>query len=170
MRLLVTGGAGFIGSNFVRYFLAEHPDDSVVVLDKLTYAGRLESLQDLMTYERMEFVQGDIADPEVVRETLAGCDALINFAAESHVDRSIDEPGHFIQTEVYGTFVLLEAARRHGHVRYLQVSTDEVYGNVPEGSATEEDPVRPRSPCTTGRRWPRSRHGTRWGRPRRRGS
>ena len=111
VKLLVTGGAGFIGSNFVRYFLAEHPDDSVVVLDKLTYAGRLESLQDLMTYERMEFVQGDIADQEAVRDALEGCDALINFAAESHVDRSIDEPGHFIQTEVYGTYVLLEEAR-----------------------------------------------------------
>ena len=111
VKLLVTGGAGFIGSNFVRYFLAEHPDDSVVVLDKLTYAGRIESLQDLMTYERMEFVQGDIADPEAVRDALEGCDAVVNFAAESHVDRSIEEPGHFIQTEVYGTYVLLEEAR-----------------------------------------------------------
>jgi dTDP-glucose 4,6-dehydratase len=146
VRLLVTGGAGFIGSNFVRHFLAEHPDDSVVVLDKLTYAGRLESLQDVMTYERMEFVQGDIADPEVVRDTLAGCDALINFAAESHVDRSIDEPGHFIQTEVYGTYVLLEAARQAGLERYLQVSTDEVYGSIEEGSFTEQSPLDPSSP------------------------
>jgi dTDP-glucose 4,6-dehydratase len=146
VKLLVTGGAGFIGSNFVRYFLAEHPDDSIVVLDKLTYAGRLESLQDLMTYERMEFVQGDIADPEAVRETLAGCDALINFAAESHVDRSIDEPGHFIQTEVYGTYVLLEAARQAGIARYVQVSTDEVYGSIEEGSFTEQSPLDPSSP------------------------
>ena len=146
MKLLVTGGAGFIGSNFVRHFLAEHPDDSVVVLDKLTYAGRLESLQDLMTYERMDFVQGDIADPEAVRDALAGCDALINFAAESHVDRSIDEPGHFIQTEVYGTYVLLEAARDAGIGRYVQVSTDEVYGSIEEGSFTEQSPLDPSSP------------------------
>jgi dTDP-glucose 4,6-dehydratase len=146
VKLLVTGGAGFIGSNFVRYFLAEHPDDSIVVLDKLTYAGRLESLQDVMTYERMEFVRGDIADPEAVRETLAGCDALINFAAESHVDRSIDEPGHFIQTEVYGTYVLLEAARQAGIARYVQVSTDEVYGSIDDGSFTEQSPLDPSSP------------------------
>ena len=146
MKLLVTGGAGFIGSNFVRYFLAEHPDDSIVVLDKLTYAGRLESLQDLMTYERMEFVQGDIADPEIVRDVLSGCDALINFAAESHVDRSIDEPGHFIQTEVYGTYVLLDAARQAGIGRYVQVSTDEVYGSIEEGSFTEQSPLDPSSP------------------------
>jgi dTDP-glucose 4,6-dehydratase len=146
VKLMVTGGAGFIGSNFVRHFLAAHPDDSVVVLDKLTYAGRIESLQDLMTYERMQFVQGDIADPEIVRETLAGCDALINFAAESHVDRSIDEPGHFIQTEVYGTYVLLEAAREAGLGRYVQVSTDEVYGSIDEGSFTEQSPLDPSSP------------------------
>jgi dTDP-glucose 4,6-dehydratase len=146
VKLLVTGGAGFIGSNFVRHFLAEHPADSVVVLDKLTYAGRLESLQDLLTYERMDFVQGDIADPEAVRDALAGCDALINFAAESHVDRSIDEPGHFIQTEVYGTYVLLEAARDAGIDRYVQVSTDEVYGSIEEGSFTERSPLDPSSP------------------------
>jgi dTDP-glucose 4,6-dehydratase len=146
VKLMVTGGAGFIGSNFVRWFLAAHPDDSVVVLDKLTYAGRIESLQDLMTYERMEFVQGDIADPEIVRDTLAGCDALINFAAESHVDRSIDEPGHFIQTEVYGTYVLLEAAREAGLGRYVQVSTDEVYGSIEDGSFTERSPLDPSSP------------------------
>jgi dTDP-glucose 4,6-dehydratase len=146
VKLLVTGGAGFIGSNFVRHFLAEHPADSVIVLDKLTYAGRMESLQDLMTYERMDFVQGDIADPEAVRDALAGCDALINFAAESHVDRSIDEPGHFIQTEVYGTYVLLEAARDAGIGRYVQVSTDEVYGSIEEGSFTEQSPLDPSSP------------------------
>jgi dTDP-glucose 4,6-dehydratase len=146
VKLLVTGGAGFIGSNFVRHFLAEHPDDSVIVLDKLTYAGRLESLQDVMTYERMEFVQGDIADPEAVRDALSDCDALINFAAESHVDRSIDEPGHFIQTEVYGTYVLLEAARELGIGRYVQVSTDEVYGSIEQGSFTEHSPLDPSSP------------------------
>jgi dTDP-glucose 4,6-dehydratase len=146
VKVLVTGGAGFIGSNFVRYFLAEHPDDSVVVLDKLTYAGRIESLQDLMTYERLEFVQGDIADQEAVGNVLEGCDAIVNFAAESHVDRSIEEPGHFIQTDVYGTYVLLEESRRAGIERYVQVSTDEVYGSIEEGSFTERSPLDPSSP------------------------
>jgi dTDP-glucose 4,6-dehydratase len=146
MKVLVTGGAGFIGSNFVRYFLNAHPDDSIVVLDKLTYAGRIESLQDLMTYERMEFVEGDIADHDVVRSTLEGCDAILNFAAESHVDRSIEEPGHFIQTEVYGTYVLLEEARNLGIERYVQISTDEVYGSIEEGSFTEQSPLDPSSP------------------------
>jgi dTDP-glucose 4,6-dehydratase len=146
MRIVVTGGAGFIGSNFVRHVLEEHPEDSVVVLDKLTYAGRMESLQDLMTYERMEFVQGDICDPIAVRTALENCDAVVNFAAESHVDRSIEEPGHFIQTDVYGTYVLLEEVRRAGVERYLQVSTDEVYGSIPEGSFTEGSPLDPSSP------------------------
>jgi dTDP-glucose 4,6-dehydratase len=146
VKLLVTGGAGFIGSNFVRHFLAGHPEDSVVVLDKLTYAGRIESLQDVMTYERMEFLQGDIADPLAVRGALEGVDAIMNFAAESHVDRSIDEPGHFIQTEVYGTYVLLEEGRKAGIERYVQVSTDEVYGSIEEGSFTEESPLDPSSP------------------------
>ena len=116
------------------------------MLDKLTYAGRMESLQDLMTYERMEFVQGDICDPVAVRGALEGCDAVVNFAAESHVDRSIEEPGHFIQTDVYGTYVLLEEARRAGVERYLQVSTDEVYGSIEEGSFTEQSPLDPSSP------------------------
>jgi dTDP-glucose 4,6-dehydratase len=146
MKVLITGGAGFIGSNFVRYFLAEHPEDSVVVLDKLTYAGRIESLQDLMTYERMEFLQGDISDPVAVRGALEGCDAIVNFAAESHVDRSIEAPGHFIQTDVYGTYVLLEEGRRAGVERYLQISTDEVYGSIEDGSFTEQSPLVPSSP------------------------
>ncbi len=146
MKVLVTGGAGFIGSNFVRYFLAAHPEDSIVVLDKLTYAGRIESLQDLMTYERMDFVEGDIADHDAVRSVLEGCDAIVNFAAESHVDRSIEEPGHFIQTEVYGTYVLLEESRRLGIERYVQISTDEVYGSIEEGSFTERSPLDPSSP------------------------
>jgi dTDP-glucose 4,6-dehydratase len=146
MKIVVTGGAGFIGSNFVRHILQEHPEDSVVVLDKLTYAGRMETLQDLMTYERMEFVKGDICDPASVRTALENCDAVVNFAAESHVDRSIDEPGHFIQTDVYGTYVLLEEVRRAGVERYLQISTDEVYGSIPEGSFTEQSPLDPSSP------------------------
>jgi dTDP-glucose 4,6-dehydratase len=146
MRLLVTGGAGFIGCNFVRHFVTEHPDESVVVLDKLTYAGRMESLQDVLEGERVEFVHGDICDAVAVRTALESCDAIINFAAESHVDRSIEEPGHFIQTDVYGTYVLLEEARRSGVERYLQVSTDEVYGSIEEGSFTESSPLEPSSP------------------------
>jgi dTDP-glucose 4,6-dehydratase len=146
MKVLVTGGAGFIGSNFVRHFLGEHPGDEVVVLDKLTYAGRIESLEDVMDDDRMEFMQGDIVDPVAVRGALEGCDAIVNFAAESHVDRSIEAPGHFIQTDVYGTYVLLEEARRAGVERYLQVSTDEVYGSIDEGSFTEQSPLEPSSP------------------------
>jgi dTDP-glucose 4,6-dehydratase len=146
MRLLVTGGAGFIGSNFVRHYATEHPDDQIVVLDKLTYAGRLESIQDLLDTERIEFARGDICDPDAVRPLLEGMDAIVNFAAESHVDRSIEEPGHFIQTDVYGTYVLLDEARRAGVARYVQVSTDEVYGSIVEGSFTESSPVQPSSP------------------------
>jgi dTDP-glucose 4,6-dehydratase len=146
VRLLVTGGAGFIGSNFARHVLEAHPGDQVVVLDNLTYAGRTETIQDLLDGGRCTFVHADIADAERVREALAGCDAVVNFAAESHVDRSIEEPGHFIQTDVYGTYVLLEEARRAGAERYLQVSTDEVYGSIEDGSFTEQSPLEPSSP------------------------
>ena len=144
MRLLVTGGAGFIGSTYVRRHLAENPADEIVVLDKLTYAGRMENLADA-PQERLSFVEGDIADPAKVAEAIAGCDAVVNFAAESHVDRSIEDPGAFIQTDVYGTFVLLEAARDAG-IRHLQISTDEVYGSIEEGSFTESSPIEPSSP------------------------
>jgi dTDP-glucose 4,6-dehydratase len=144
--LLVTGGAGFIGSNFARRILARHADAQVTVLDKLTYAGNLANLDDLMADERFRFVHGDIADADIVDPLAAEVDAIVNFAAESHVDRSIEAPDAFIRTDVYGTFVLLEAARRHEHQRYVQVSTDEVYGDVPNGSSTEEDALRPRSP------------------------
>jgi dTDP-glucose 4,6-dehydratase len=146
LRLLVTGGAGFIGSNFVRRMLQTDAAASVTVLDKLTYAGNRANLADLEADERFRFVQGDIADAALVNDLAATVDAIVNFAAESHVDRSIEAPDAFIQTDVYGTFVLLEAARHYGHARYLQISTDEVYGNVPEGSSGEEDPLRPRSP------------------------
>ena len=146
MRVLVTGGAGFIGSNFVRQLVSEHPGHEVVVLDKLTYAGRIESLQDLIDREQIEFVRGDICDQAAVSGALEGCDAVVNFAAESHVDRSIEEPGHFIQTDVYGTYVLLEEARRSSVERYLQVSTDEVYGSIERGSFTEQSPLTPSSP------------------------
>ena len=145
-RLLVTGGAGFIGSAFVRRVLERHAEVSVTVLDKLTYAGNLANLEPVAEDSRYRFVQGDIADAELVEELAPTVDAIVNFAAESHVDRSIEQPDAFIRTDVYGTFVLLEAARRHGHQRYLQISTDEVYGHVPEGSSTEADPLRPRSP------------------------
>jgi len=145
-KFIVTGGAGFIGSNFVRIFLSEHPDYSVTVLDKLTYAGNLENLKDLEDEPRFKFVKGDICDARVVDQLAAEHDCILNFAAESHVDRSLLEPGAFIQTDVYGTWVLLEAAKKHGHERFLQVSTDEVYGHVEEGASKELDPLRPRSP------------------------
>jgi dTDP-glucose 4,6-dehydratase len=146
VKTLVTGGAGFIGSNFARHLIAEHEQERAVVLDKLTYAGRVETIQDLIDGGRLEFVEGDICDAETVREALEGCDAVVNFAAESHVDRSIEQPGHFIQTDVYGTYVLLEESRRAGVERYLQVSTDEVYGSIEEGSFTEQSPLDPSSP------------------------
>jgi dTDP-glucose 4,6-dehydratase len=145
-RLLVTGGAGFIGSNFVRRLLGREDVERVIVLDKLTYAGNRANLDDVEADARYRFVRGDIADASAVEPLAAAVDAIVNFAAESHVDRSIEAPDAFIKTDVYGTFVLLEAARRHGHARFLQVSTDEVYGNVPRGSSTEDDPLRPRSP------------------------
>jgi dTDP-glucose 4,6-dehydratase len=144
VRLLVAGGAGFIGSAYVRHRLDARPDDSVRVLDKLTYAGRRENL-DGAGPDRCELVVGDIANPETVRSTIEGCDAVVNFAAESHVDRSIHSAGEFIQTDVFGAFVLLEAARAAG-IRHLQVSTDEVYGSIEKGSFTESSPLEPSSP------------------------
>src|SRR3954454_9437842 len=144
VRLLVAGGAGFIGSSYVRQRLRAHPDDSVRVLDKLTYAGRRENLQGLPG-DQVELVEGDIADLDRVPSAVDGCDAIVNFAAESHVDRSIESPGEFIETDVFGAFVLLEAARSAG-IRHLQVSTDEVYGSIESGSFTEESPIKPSSP------------------------
>jgi dTDP-glucose 4,6-dehydratase len=144
MKLLVTGGAGFIGSNYVANRLAAHPDDSIVVLDKLTYAGRLENLADLPP-ERLTFTKGDICDRDTVARLVGEVDAVVNFAAESHVDRSIESPDSFITTDVFGTFVLLEAARDAG-IRHLQISTDEVYGSIAEGSFTETSPLDPSSP------------------------
>lgn len=146
MRLLVTGGAGFIGSEFVRMTLREHPEDSVVVLDKLTYAGNERNLDPCRGDPRLRFVVGDIADREAVDPLAAEVDVIVNFAAESHVDRSLEAPGQFITTDVFGTYVLLEAARRCGHRRFLQVSTDEVYGDVASGCSREDDALRPRSP------------------------
>ena len=149
-RLMVTGGAGFIGSNFVRYMLEKYPDYFIVVYDKLTYAGRLENLEDVGERfdDRYAFVKGDICNATKVEETLHAydVDTLVNFAAETHVDRSLMEPGSFIQTDVYGTFVLLEAAKALGLERYHQISTDEVYGQVLTGRSTERDHLEPRSP------------------------
>jgi dTDP-glucose 4,6-dehydratase len=143
MNVLVTGGAGFIGSAYVRYRLEAHPDSRVKVLDKLTYAGRRENLDGLG--DRVELVIADIADADAVRGAVDGCDAIVNFAAETHVDRSIEAPGEFIQTDVMGTFVLLQAAREAG-IRFLQISTDEVYGSIDDGSFTETSPLDPSSP------------------------
>jgi dTDP-glucose 4,6-dehydratase len=146
-HVLVTGGAGFIGSNFVRYAIAAHPDWQVTTLDKMTYAGRLENLREVMDNPRHRFVKGDIADASVVAPLVAEADYVINFAAETHVDRSILYAGDFITTDVQGTFVLLEAARAATHLkRFVQISTDEVYGSVPTGSSKETDELRPRNP------------------------
>lgn len=147
MRLLVTGGCGFIGSNFVRYVLREHEDWEVINLDKLTYAGNPENLRDLEGDERYRFVRGDIANRELVDGLFReGLDAVVNFAAETHVDRSILDPSPFIDTNVKGTQVLLEAARNHDVKRFIHISTDEVYGSVMDGRFTEESPLRPNSP------------------------
>jgi dTDP-glucose 4,6-dehydratase len=140
VKLLVCGGAGFIGSNFVRARVNEHGDE-VTVLDKLTYAGRKENLEGV----EHRFVHGAIEDPLAVADAIVGVDAVVNFAAETHVDRSISEPDAFVRTHALGTFVLLEAAREHS-LRYLQVSTDEVYGSIESGSFTEESPLEPSSP------------------------
>jgi dTDP-glucose 4,6-dehydratase len=146
-NVVVTGGAGFIGSNFVRYALQAHSDWRVVTLDKLTYAGRLENLKDVADNPRHTFVQGDVADPAVAGPLVRAADIVVHFAAETHVDRSLMSAGEFITTDVYGTFVLLEAARQApGLRRFIQISTDEVYGSVPEGSSRETDELRPRNP------------------------
>lgn len=149
-NLLITGGAGFIGSNYVRYVLQNHADYHVTVFDKLTYAGNLDNLLDLTEQfqPRYSFVRGDICDAGVVHAVVRDqhIDTIVNFAAESHVDRSLLTPDAFIKTDVHGTYVLLEAARQFEIERYHQVSTDEVYGDVPIGSSRETDPLAPRSP------------------------
>ncbi len=148
-NLLIAGGAGFIGSNFVRYMLQKYPGYQVVVYDKLTYAGNLSNLLDVDDDPRYHFVKGDICEAQTVEAVIQehDIDTVVNFAAETHVDRSIMDPDAFIQTDVYGTYVLLEAARKFGLERYHQVSTDEVYGHVPgDHRSLESDPVTPRSP------------------------
>ena len=147
MHLLVTGGAGFIGSNFVRHVLAERPAWRVTVLDALTYAGNVANLEDLTGNHRLKFLRGDIADAGEVTAALVGIDVVANFAAESHVDRSILDSAPFIRTNVVGTHTLLEAVRQQGLTRFLQVSTDEVYGSLGgEGKFTEQTPLQPNSP------------------------
>jgi dTDP-glucose 4,6-dehydratase len=147
VHVLVTGGAGFIGSNFVRWAHAARPDWRLTTLDKLTYAGRMENLRDVSASPRHTFVQGDIADAAVAAPLVRAADIVVHFAAETHVDRSILSAGEFIRTDIFGTFVLLEAAREATHLRrFVQISTDEVYGSVPEGHSRETDELRPRNP------------------------
>ena len=143
MKILITGGAGFIGCNFVRYMLKKYPDEEIVVLDKLTYAGRLENLQDVM--DKITFIKGDICNKEDI-EKIRDCDVIFNFAAETHVDRSIIDAGVFVKTDVLGTYTLLEYARRHDIEKYIQISTDEVYGRIEKGSFKETDILDPSSP------------------------
>jgi len=145
-RLLVAGAAGFIGSNFVRHVRRTRPNVEVTVLDKLTYAGNLANLVEFEGQAGYRFVHGDICDQDIVNSLAAQADAIVNFAAETHVDRSLMDPFAFIETDVRGTAVLCEAARKFGHEVFLLVSTDEVYGDVPEGRSTETDAFRPRSP------------------------
>ena len=146
MRLLVTGGAGFIGSNFIRHYLERHDDCEVVNLDKLTYAGNLENLRDVEDDPRYRFIQGDIGDPDTVAGAVDGAHAVVNFAAETHVDRSIGDPEGFLKTDVLGVHVLLEGARKAGVRRFIQISTDEVYGPTLGEPFREDAPLSPRNP------------------------
>jgi len=148
MKILVTGGCGFIGSNFIRHMLQQHPTDEIINLDKLTYAGNLENLSDVENVSRYRFIRGDICDRPLVEEILSsGIDCIVNFAAESHVDRSIQDSSAFIKTNVMGTHVLLEVSRRRKIGRFVQISTDEVYGSLgPEGYFSEESSLSPNSP------------------------
>jgi dTDP-glucose 4,6-dehydratase len=149
MKLLVTGGAGFIGSNFIHYWLKKYPDDGIVNLDKLTYAGNLENLKGLSKNSNYKFIKGDICDPDIVKRAMDGVDIVVHFAAESHVDRSIDDPSIFVRTNVLGTQVLLEEALRAKVNRFHHVSTDEVFGALKLKDSTkwtESTPYAPRSP------------------------
>ena len=145
-KVLITGGAGFIGSNYVHYALNQHPTWEIVVIDKLTYAGNLDNLKEVS--DRITFIEGDIANPEDVEKAVTGVDAILNFAAESHVDRSLRDPLPFIRTNIEGTLLLLEAAKKHQIKRFLHVSTDEVYGDLvgSDRHSLESDPLSPRSP------------------------
>ncbi len=144
MKILVTGGAGFIGSNFIR-LLINNSDYEVVNIDRLTYAGNLNNLRDIENNKRYKFIKGDICNPEDVKEAVKDCSIIVNFAAESHVDRSINDPSSFIKTDIFGAFTLLEEARKN-NLTFCQVSTDECYGQILEGSFTETSPLMPRNP------------------------
>jgi dTDP-glucose 4,6-dehydratase len=146
VKILVTGGAGFIGSHFVRRLLSEPGVENVIVLDNLTYAGRIENLEEFKSDSRFRFVKGDIRDIDVVEGLVKEVNYLVNFAAESHVDRSISDSSSFISTNIVGTHTLLEAVKKRTEIRYLQVSTDEVYGSIPIGHWTEDSPLLPNSP------------------------
>jgi dTDP-glucose 4,6-dehydratase len=146
MRLLVTGGCGFIGSNFIHLVLRQYKDIRVINLDKLTYCGNTGNLEDIAQDSRYSFVKGDICDEGLVEDLVGDCDAIVNFAAETHVDRSIKYPDDFLKTNVHGVKVLLDAAKKAKTGRFVQVGTDEVYGSVPRGFSKEDDPLRPRSP------------------------
>ena len=146
MKILITGGAGFIGSNFVRHVLTAHADDAVINFDKLTYAGNLENLRDVETDPRYRFVRGDIGDRAQVLEAMEGVDAVVHFAAETHVDRSNAGAAEFLSTNVTGTFTLLEAARELKVARFVAIGTDEVYGSIAKGAARELDPLNPSNP------------------------
>jgi len=145
MNLLVTGGAGFIGSNFIKHYFSLYPDSKIVNLDKLTYAGRPENLKEIESNKNYKFIKGDICDKKAVHKASEGAEIIINFAAESHVDRSIAEPEDFIKTDVFGTFVLLEEARKKD-IEFIQISTDEVYGSIESGFFSEQSPLMPSSP------------------------
>ncbi len=145
-KLLVTGGAGFIGSNFIRHILNKYSDYSVINLDKLTYCGNLENLKDVEKDKRYKFVKGDIADDKIVGNAIEGCDIVVHFAAATHVDRSITDPYSFVRTNVLGTHTLLESAKACGVKRFIHISTDEVYGSREKGSFKESDPLEPNSP------------------------
>ena len=145
MKILVTGGAGFIGSNFIRYILGSYKDHKITNLDKLTYAGNLKNCADFEKNPRYEFVKGDIADKKIVEKLAKNADIIMNFAAETHVDRSIEDATAFLRSNVIGTQVLLDAARKYGHKKYIQISTDEVYGSIERGSFKETDSLHPSS-------------------------
>jgi len=146
MRILVTGGCGFIGSNFIRGMLKKYPAYKIVNLDKLTYCGNPDNLRDVALDARYTFIKGDICDKKIVEKIVKDCNVVINFAAESHVDRSIEDASEFIRTNIHGVYVLLEASKRHNIKRFIQISTDETYGSISKGSFKETSPIRPNSP------------------------
>ena len=146
MKVLITGGCGFIGSNFIRYFIKEHPDFKIINLDKLTYAGNLKNLKDIEKNKNYKFIKGDICNLELVKKLAKTCDFIINFAAETHVDRSIKSSYEFIKTNIYGVWALLEATKNTKIKKFIQISTDEVYGSIEAGSFIETDSLSPSSP------------------------